>query len=73
MEKTFYLIALMYDHSVWIELRCALEDFLWQSSDLLGKLDEMREDLNANDFADDVTSAKQVGYKFHQLFVYLID
>lgn len=51
----------MYDHSVWIELRCALEDFLWQSSDLLGKLDEMREDLNANDFADDVTSAKQVG------------
>ena len=51
--------ALMYDHSVWIELRCALEDFLWQSSDLLGKLDEMREDLNANDFADDVTSAKQ--------------
>ena len=52
----------MYDHSVWIELRCALEDFLWQSSDLLGKLDEMREDLNANDFADDVTSAKQVGY-----------
>ena len=63
----------MYDHSVWIELRCALEDFLWQSSDLLGKLDEMREDLNANDFADDVTSAKQVGYLFHQLFVYLID
>ena len=37
----------------------ALEDFLWQSSDLLGRLDEMREDLNANDFADDVIMAKQ--------------
>ena len=36
----------------------ALEDFLWQSSDLLGRLEEMREDLNANDFADDVNSAK---------------
>ena len=36
-----------------------MEDFLWQSSDLLGRLDEMREDLNANDFADDVGMAKQ--------------
>jgi triple functional domain protein len=35
-----------------------LEDFLWQSHDLLGRLEEMREDLNANDFADDVSSAK---------------
>ena len=37
----------------------ALEDFLWQSSDLLGRLEEMREDLNANDFADDTCRAKQ--------------
>ena len=79
--------SLLYEHSIWIELRCvsyflavekcspcgerkkgdliilnsnlqALEDFLWQSSDLLGRLEEMREDLNANDFADDVNSAK---------------
>ena len=35
-----------------------MEDFLWQSSDLLGRLDEMREDLSANDFADDVGTAK---------------
>ena len=49
---------LLYDHSIWIELRCTLEDFLWQSSDLMNKLDDMREELNANDFADDVGNAK---------------
>ena len=49
--RNFYYIILLFS-------RCALEDFLWQSSDLLGRLEEMREDLNANDFADDVNSAK---------------
>ena len=33
----------------------ALEDFLWQSSDMLDRLDDMREDLNHNDFADEVS------------------
>lgn len=51
--------SLIYDHSIWIELRCTLEDFLWQSADLLTRLEDMREDLNANDFADDVASAKK--------------
>lgn len=37
----------------------ALEDFLWQSSDMLDRLDDMREDLGHNDFADDVGGAKK--------------
>ena len=37
----------------------ALEDYLWQSSDLLDRLEDMREDLNHNDFADDVAGAKK--------------
>lgn len=37
----------------------ALEDFLWQSSDILDRLDDFREDLNHNDFADDVNGAKK--------------
>ena len=37
----------------------SLEDFLWQSSDMLDRLDDMREDLAHNDFADDVGGAKK--------------
>ena len=37
----------------------ALEEFLWQSSDMLDRLEDMREDLNHNDFADDVAGAKK--------------
>merc|ERR1719357_2520101 len=51
--------SLAYDHTIWIEMRCALEDYLWQSSDLLDRLEDMREDLNHNDFADDVAGAKK--------------
>ncbi len=36
----------------------ALEDFFWQSVDLLERLDSMRDELNHNDFADDVNGAK---------------
>ena len=36
-----------------------LEDFLWQSTEMLDRLEDMREDLNHNDFADDVNSAKK--------------
>ena len=36
-----------------------MEDFLWQSSDMLDRLDDMREDLAHNDFADDVGGAKK--------------
>lgn len=36
----------------------ALEDFLWQSCDLLDRLDSMRSELSHNDFADDVGGAR---------------
>ena len=32
---------------------------MWQSVELLDRLDEMREELNHNDFADDVGGAKK--------------
>ena len=37
-----------------------MEDFFWQGSELLDRLEDMREDLNHNDFADDVNGAKKV-------------
>ena len=37
----------------------ALEDFLWQSCDMLDRMEDMREDLNHNDFADDASGAKK--------------
>ena len=46
----------------------ALEDFLWQSSDMLDRLDDMREDLNHNDFADEV-SFKMIFSKYFFFFV----
>ena len=58
----------------------ALEDYLWQSSDLLDRLEDMREDLNHNDFADDVAGAKkgmdlhnEVKKKIHKIPVENID
>ncbi|XP_023330642.1 triple functional domain protein isoform X4 [Eurytemora carolleeae] len=51
--------TLSYDHTIWIEMRCGLEDFVWQSSELLDRMEDMREDLNHNDFADDVNGAKK--------------
>ena len=58
----------------------ALEDYLWQSSDLLDRLEDMREDLTHNDFADDVAGAKkgldlhsEVKKKIHKIPVESID
>ncbi|CAB4064111.1 unnamed protein product [Lepeophtheirus salmonis] len=66
--------TLHYDHQMWIELRVTLEDFLWQSSDMLDRLDDIREDLNHNDFADDkiikipVDTLDNIGQRlFHRL------
>ena len=64
----------------WICIFQALEDYLWQSSDLLDRLEDMREDLNHNDFADDVAGAKkgldlhtEVKKKIHKIPVESID
>ncbi|XP_054274180.1 triple functional domain protein-like isoform X3 [Macrosteles quadrilineatus] len=50
--------TLHYDHSQWIEMRLALEDFTWQAADLLDRLDDLQEDLSRNDLGDDVAGAK---------------
>ena len=39
-----------------------MEDFFWQGSELLDRLEDMREDLNHNDFADDVNGAKKARF-----------
>lgn len=36
----------------------AVEDFLWQASDLLDRLDDLQEDLSRSDYGEDVASAK---------------
>ena len=53
---------------------------MWQSSDLLDKFEDMREDLNHNDFADDVTGGKksleihtEVKRKIHKIPIENID
>jgi hypothetical protein len=33
---------------------------MWQSSDMLDRLDDMREDLNHNDFADEVSDLQNL-------------
>ncbi|EDS35252.1 guanine-nucleotide-exchange-factor [Culex quinquefasciatus] len=49
---------LHYDHNLWIDLRVAFEDFLWQASDILDRIDDLQEDLQHSDFPEDVNSAK---------------
>ncbi|XP_062708109.1 triple functional domain protein [Aedes albopictus] len=49
---------LHYDHNIWIDLRVAFEDFLWQASDILDRIDDLQEDLQHSDFPEDVNSAK---------------
>lgn len=49
---------LHYDHAHWLETRLAVEEFTWQAADLLDRLDDLQEDLGRNDFAEDVSGAK---------------
>ncbi|XP_037067885.1 triple functional domain protein-like [Pollicipes pollicipes] len=35
-----------YDHSTWVELRTAVEDFLWQTTEVLDRMDDLREELS---------------------------
>ncbi|XP_046675322.1 triple functional domain protein isoform X5 [Homalodisca vitripennis] len=50
--------TLHYDHSQWIDMRLALEDFTWQAADLLDRLDDLQEDLSRSDLGEDVPGAK---------------
>ncbi|KAM7356678.1 trio Rho guanine nucleotide exchange factor [Cochliomyia hominivorax] len=48
----------MYDHQQWTDSRLAIEDFFWQASDLADRIDDLQEDLQRNDFAEDVNGAR---------------
>ncbi|CAB0035585.1 unnamed protein product [Trichogramma brassicae] len=50
--------SLQYDHGQWIDIRLAVEEFTWQATDMLDRLDDLQEDLSRNDFADDAGGAK---------------
>ncbi|KAK8771200.1 hypothetical protein V5799_025555 [Amblyomma americanum] len=52
--------TLPYDHGQWLELRMALEKFLWKTSEMLERLEMMKEDLVSTKFAEDVTGAKRM-------------
>ncbi|CAB0013388.1 unnamed protein product, partial [Nesidiocoris tenuis] len=56
--------TLHYDHSQWIDLRLAVEDFMLQAVDLLDQLDDIQEDLARNDYGEDVASSKN-GLEIH--------
>ncbi|XP_055538298.1 triple functional domain protein isoform X2 [Wyeomyia smithii] len=47
---------LYYDHNMWMDLRVAFEDFLWQASDILDRIDDLQEDLQHSDFPEDANS-----------------
>lgn len=49
---------LHYDHSQWLELRIAFEDFSWQVSDIGDRIEDFQEDLQHFDLAEDVNGAK---------------
>ncbi|XP_034658717.1 triple functional domain protein isoform X1 [Drosophila subobscura] len=48
----------LYDHQQWTDARLAIEDFFWQAGDMADRIDDLQEDLNRNDFAEDVTLAR---------------
>uniref|UniRef100_A0A8D8Y3N1 Triple functional domain protein n=2 Tax=Cacopsylla melanoneura TaxID=428564 RepID=A0A8D8Y3N1_9HEMI len=50
--------TLSYDHGPWIELRLAVEDFLWQAGDVLDRLDDLQEDIGRNDLGEDAVTAR---------------
>lgn len=49
---------LHYDHTQWLDLRLAYEDFSWQASDFADRVDDFQEDLQHCEFADDVNGSK---------------
>lgn len=49
---------LLYDHNEWIDIRMMLEEFMWKSSDLLRKLDRLREQLSSSELPNDLNGAK---------------
>ncbi|XP_030386251.1 triple functional domain protein-like isoform X1 [Scaptodrosophila lebanonensis] len=48
-----------YDHQQWTDARLAIEDFFWQAGDMADRIDDLQEDLNRNDFAEEVSQARQ--------------
>ncbi|EDV95637.1 GH15671 [Drosophila grimshawi] len=48
----------LYDHQQWTDARVAIEDFFWQAGDMADRIDDLQEDLNRNDFAEDVSLAR---------------
>ncbi|XP_055685708.1 kalirin isoform X2 [Lutzomyia longipalpis] len=46
-----------YDHNNWIDTRLELEEFLWQASDLLDRIDDLQEDVSRCEFAEDANGA----------------
>lgn len=49
---------LQYDNNQWIEVRLLIEEFSWQISDVLDRIDDLQEDIMRNEYADDVNGAK---------------
>jgi hypothetical protein len=49
---------LHYDHTKWIELRLAFEDFSWQAQDIADRIEDFQEDLQHFDLAEDVNGSK---------------
>lgn len=47
-----------YDHNHWIDIRLALEEFLWPVSDMMDRIEDLQEDITRSNFADDVNGAK---------------
>lgn len=50
--------TLAYDHNQWIDIRMALEEFLWPIGDMLDRIEDLGEDIARSDFAEDVDGAK---------------
>ncbi|KAK4312675.1 hypothetical protein Pmani_015918 [Petrolisthes manimaculis] len=51
--------TLPYDHNTWIELRLAVEEFVWQATELLDQLEDARDELQQGHFAEDAAGAKR--------------
>lgn len=47
-----------YEHSQWLDLRLAYEDFSWQANDITDRIEDFQEDLQHFDLAEEVSGAK---------------
>ncbi|XP_065568426.1 triple functional domain protein-like isoform X2 [Artemia franciscana] len=59
--------SFFYEHRQWLEMRLAIEDYLWKSADVLDGLDDLRDDMTRSDNPGDLSGARHIADKHNEL------